>query len=287
MMEKSGMTMAAIRLIARMAAALMVLSPMLGAQAATPVAVANAAYVLGPLDQIEINIANFTDLTTRTRIDTDNSVVLPLIGRVTIGGMSAAAAATVIEQRYREGGFINAPSVRVEVVEYQSRKVSVLGQVNTQGMIPLDRAYSVAEILARAGGLSPDAADTAVIIRPTAIGTDERIPVDLTQLVTATAIPAGAGGASLRIQPGDTIFVPRAPTFSVVGAVNHAGVYRLVAGMTVQQALATAGDIARVGTRSGLKIRRAKPGGAPELIPAGLDDPVEPGDVIVVRERVF
>jgi polysaccharide export outer membrane protein len=286
-MEISGMTINAMRLIARIAAVLLALAPLLGAQAATPVAAANAAYVLGPLDQIEVNIANFTDLTTRTRIDTDNSVVLPLIGRVTIGGMSTAAAATVIEQRYREGGFINAPSARVEIVEYQSRKVSVLGQVNTQGMIPLDRAYSVAEILARAGGLAPDAADTAVIIRPVAGGTDERIPVDLTQLVTANATQASAGGASLRVLPGDTIFVPRAATFSVVGAVNHAGVYRLVAGMTVQQALATAGDIARVGTRSGLKIRRAKPGGAPELIPAGLDDPVESGDVIVVRERVF
>lgn len=239
-------------------------------------------YTLGPLDQIEVNVANFPELTTKTRINEDNSVILPLIGRITIGGLTTEAAVQDIEMRYKAGGFINSPTVRIEVAEYQSRKISVLGQVTMQGLIPLDRPYSVAEILARAGGLTGEAGDEAFLVRPTAGGGNQRTRIDLAQ------IAAGQGsGATMMVGAGDVLFVPKAPTFSVIGAVNKAGVYRLTSGMTVQQALATAGDIARIGTRSRLKIRRKSPDGVLSVLQVHADDAVQPGDVIVVRERVF
>ena len=236
-------------------------------------------YVLGPLDQIEMNVANFPDLLTRTRIAPNGTVVLPLIGEVPVGGKTPAAAAAEIERRYRAGGFVNAPSVRLEITEYQSRKASVLGQVVTQGLIVLDRPYTVAELIARAGGLSPDAGDTANLVRqrPDGSGADT-VAIDLAQI--------GGSGATTVARPGDVIFVPRAPTVSVVGAVNHPGVYRMTPGMTVQQALATAGDVARIGTKRGLKVRRTV-AGATSVIPVSLDERLQAGDVLVIRERLF
>ena len=236
-------------------------------------------YVLGPLDQVEMNVANFPDLTTKTRISPAGHVVLPLIGEIDIGGRTPAAAAAEIEARYRAGGFVNAPSVRLEITEYQSRKASVLGQVVTQGLVVLDRPYTVAELIARAGGLSADAGETARLVHQRASGGPETIVIDLAEI--------GGAGALALVQPGDVVFVPRAPTISVVGAVNHAGVYRMTPGMTVQQALATAGDVARIGTRGGIKVRRAAALGATSLVAVGLDDRLMPGDVVVVRERVF
>lgn len=235
-------------------------------------------YVLGPLDQIEMNVANFPDLTTKTRISPAGHVVLPLIGDIDIGGKTPAAAAADIESRYRAGGFVNTPTVRLEITEYQSRKASVLGQVVTQGLVVLDRPYTVAELIARAGGLSADAGETANLVHQRASGGPETVVIDLGQI-------GGAGALSL-VQPGDVVFVPRAPTISVVGAVNHAGVYRMTPGMTVQQALATAGDVARIGAKRGVKVRRTA-AGATNLIAVGLDDRLLPGDVVVVRERVF
>lgn len=261
--------------------AIALLAAPLGAQTAEPAAV-SAPYRLGSSDVVEIVVANFPELTTRTRIDTDNSVTLPLIGKVTIGGMAAGAAAREIEARYQAGGFVNAPNVRVEIMEFQSRKASVLGQVTRQGMIALDRPYTVAELLAQSGGLGGEAGDSATLVRQLPNGETLRVPIDLALL------ERGAGAAALPVQPGDVIMVPRAATISVVGAVNKAGVYRLTPGMTVQQALAMAGDIARIGTRNRLKIRRpAESGGASTIIKAGLDDVLKPGDVIVVRERIF
>ena len=236
-------------------------------------------YVLGPLDQIEMNVANFPELTTRTRISPAGKVVLPLIGEIDVGGRTPAAAAADIERRYRAGGFVNAPSVRLEITEYQSRKASVLGQVATQGLIVLDRSYTVAELIARAGGLSADAGDTASLVRQQPGSGPQTLTIDLSQI--------GGAGALTPVQPGDVVFVPRAPTISVVGAVNHAGVYRMTPGMTVQQALATAGDVARIGARRGLRVRRTAPGGVTTLVPVGLDDVLKSGDVVVVKERLF
>ncbi len=241
-----------------------------------------ASFMLGPLDQVEINVSNYPDLKTATRVGPEGQIVLPLIGIVSVGGLAPADAAHVIEARYRDGGFIKAPSVRVEVLDYQSRKASVLGQVNAQGLIVLDRNYSVAEIIAKAGGLGAEAADSAVVVRQKLGGGSERIAVDLNQLIAATGT-----GALMEVRAGDVVFVPKAPTISVIGAVNKAGTYRLTPGMTVQQALAAAGDIARIGTRSRLKIRRALIGGAMQTIPVRTDDLVQPNDVIIVRERLF
>lgn len=250
------------------------------AVAASPLAAAQAAdsYVLGPLDQIEVNIDNYPALKTTTRIGADGSVILPLVGPVKVGGLDSTDAANLIETFYVNGAFIKLPTVRIEIVDYQSSKVSVLGQVNTQGLIVLDRAYSVAEIIAKAGGLAADAADTALVTRPIAGGASQQLTINIGQM--------GSTAGSTLLHAGDVVFVPRVPTFSVIGAVNKAGTYPITTGMTVEQALAAAGDVARIGTRSRIRIRRGA-AGATTVIAAQLDDRVQAGDVIIIRERLF
>ena len=267
------------RPLSRLLLALLLVAIGAGPLAAAPV----GGYLLGPGDQIEINVASYPDLKTVARVGSDGNVILPLVGPVQVAGLAPPDAANLIETKFVGGGFINLPTVRIEVLDYQSRKASVLGQVNTQGLIVLDRSYSVAEIIARAGGLGPEAAEEVVIVRQKSDGTSERLSVSLGELIAATG-----GGALTEVRAGDVIFVPRAPTFSVIGAVTKAGTYRLTAGMTVQQALAAAGDVARIGTRSGLKVRRAGTNGAvTQTVAVGADDAVQAGDVIIVRERLF
>ena len=239
-------------------------------------ALAADAYRLGPGDVVEVAVLGQPDGPVKTRIDSAGNIALPLVGRVKIGGQSIEEATAAIEQRYVAGRFLVSPVVRVDVVSYESQKASVIGQVNAQGLVALDRAYSLTEIIARAGGLTAEAAERAILSRRGADGKVVQQSVDLAQLLS------GGGGDAPVVQAGDVIYVPRAPSFSVVGAVNKAGQFRLTPGMTVQQALAAAGDVARIGTTSDLKVRRA--GGVSGV---SLDDAVREGDVIIVKERVF
>jgi len=254
----------------------------LGAQAAEPAMPDD--FRLGVLDQIEVNVVSFPDLRTVTRVATDGSVTLPLVGEVKVAGMTRAAAANAIAARYAAGGYVKSPSVRIEITDYQSRKASVLGQVNTQGLITLDRNYTGAESIARAGGLGAEAGETAVVVRQLPDGKSQRITVNLAELTGGSAQTE----ALLPVLPGDVIFVPRAETFSVVGAVNRPGNFRLTTQISVQQALAAAGDVTLFGSKSGLKVRRKQPDSTTTtLVAVTLDDILQPGDVLVVRERGF
>lgn len=271
-----------LRLVAILAVA--ALAAPVGAQ--TPLGVplspppaAPASYQLGALDIVEVSVANFPELTTKTRIGDDGGITLPLVGKVGIAGLTQDGAARKITDAYRGGGYINAPTVRVEVAEFQSRRVSVLGEVTNQGLVTLDRPYTLGEILARTGGLTPAAADHATIVRQRPGGTTEKLTIDLTRFVEGV-------GATTPVQAGDLIVVPRAATISVIGAVTRAGVYRMSTGMTVDQAMATAGDVNQFGSRKGMKIRRTV-NGTVTTLQANLDTPVQAGDVVIVRERLF
>jgi polysaccharide export outer membrane protein len=241
---------------------------------------APTSYVLGAGDMIEVSLVSQQGETTKTRINADNTVVLPLIGRVLIGGKSLIDAQSFVEQSYRDGKFLNNPIVRIDVVGYESQKVSVLGQVFNQGLLPLDRPYAITEIIARAGGLTAEAGDTISMVRRNPNGQPSRQDLDM------VAILSGEVAAPL-VQPGDVIFVPRAATVSVVGAVSRAGVFKISRGLTIQQAVALAGDVTRVGALDSLRVRRLGSDGTRSLISVALDGAVQDGDVIIIKERLF
>ncbi len=237
------------------------------------------SYVLGSGDQIEIILLDQADPSTKVRIDEDNSVVLPLIGRTIVGGLSVSDARQLIQDLYIAGKYFIKPIVRLDVLAYESQKVSILGAVGNQALLPLDRRYSLTEIIARAGGLTPDAGDTAIILHKN--NTASRQIVDLMALLDGS-------GTAPTILAGDTIIIPKAATIAVVGAVARAGVFRLTRNMTVLQAIAAAGDITRMGSMSDIKVRRSQTGvGTRQLISIDLDDKLIDGDVIVIKERLF
>jgi polysaccharide export outer membrane protein len=92
---------------------------------------------------------------------------------------------------------------------------------------------------------------------------------------------------NLQLENGDTIFVQRAPVFYIYGEVQRSGAYRLEPAMTVMQALSVGGGVTQRGTDRGLKIRRKTPEGTFQSVDARLTDPVQPDDVIYVKESLF
>ena len=79
----------------------------------------------------------------------------------------------------------------------------------------------------------------------------------------------------------------RAPQVYVYGEVQRAGAYRIERQMTVLQALALGGGLSPRGTERGIRIHRRGEDGAVRVTNPQLNDPVQPDDVIVVREALF
>jgi len=237
---------------------------------------------LGEGDSLRITVFQNPDLTTETRISERGSITFPLIGEVVIAGLTPAGAEAEIAKQLIRGKFVLKPQVSLNVVRMRSRRVSVLGQVARPGRYPLDDTSSnLSDILALAGGVSPTGDDN-VTVMVKRNGKTAKLEINV-----PTMYRTGDLSRNLQLENGDTIFVQRAPVFYIYGEVQRAGSYRLEQAMTVMQALSLGGGVTPRGTDRGLKIRRRAPDGTFQAIDARLTDPVQPDDVIYIRESLF
>jgi polysaccharide export outer membrane protein len=237
---------------------------------------------LGEGDSIRITVFQNPDLTTETRISEQGTITFPLIGEVAIAGLTPAGAQARIARQLIEGKFVLKPQVSLNVVRVRSRQVSVLGQVAHPGRYPLDDTSSnLTDLLALAGGISTTGDDN-VTVMVTRNGKTAKLDINV-----PTMYRTGDLSQNIQLQSGDAIFVQRAPVFYIYGEVQRAGTYRLEPDMTVMQALSVGGGVTPRGTDRGLKIRRKAGNGNFQTIDAHLTDPLEPNDVIYVRESLF
>lgn len=242
------------------------------AQTAPEAAAMVDGYVLGSGDVIEVAIVGGSEGPMRVQIQTDGSILLPLIGNISAGGKTVLQLRDTIGSALKSGGYYTTPAVNVTIVTYASRYVTVLGEVGQPGAVPIDRAYHVSDILARVGGIRSGA--KIVKIRR-AEGTE--LSLDVAKIAT------GGPDEDPLVAPGDKIFVPTAQTFYVLGQVGRPGNYPVEDAMTLRKALAVAGGITQLGSKKKIKVTRA----GTELKNYDLDAPIQIGDVIEVGERFF
>jgi len=250
--------------------------------AAQAVAPSAAEYRLGSGDVLRISVYQNPDLTLETRITEAGVVSYPLLGNVRLGGLSVTAAEKLIADGLRNGNFVKQPQVTLVVLQVRGNQASVLGQVNRPGRYPLEVAdMRLTDLLALAGGTATNGADF-VVVTGTRNGQPMRVEVDL-----PSVFAAGAKAVNLLILNGDTIWVDRQPMVYIYGEVQRPGPMRLERNMTVMQALATGGGLTQRGTQKGLRVHRKASDGRVQVIEPTLDDKVQDGDVVFVRESLF
>jgi polysaccharide export outer membrane protein len=235
--------------------------------------VTDAGYVIGVGDVIEVSLVGVADYRARVKVQADGTVMLPYAESVPAAEQTALQLGREIAGRLARGGYYVRPQIIVDIVSYASRYVTVLGAVASPGLVPVDRAYRVSEILARVGGTRAGGADHVTLRR----ASGEEMNLDIAALAT------GSESRDPEVRPGDKIYVPEAEPFFIYGQVNAPGAYPVRDGMTVRQALARGGGLTQLGTEKRVKIIR----GGKHLKGAGLETVVAAEDVVVVGERYF
>ena len=244
-------------------------------------AVAEQDYLLGGGDTVSIVVYGQPDLTTVVRISQDDgTITYPLLGEVAISGLPPEEAGRKIAKLLEDGGFIKRPQVALTVKEFQSQKISVMGQVNKPGQYSLRGESRVIDLISQAGGLRKDAGDVITVVKE-ANGKQVKREVDLLKFY------AGDITQNIRVSRGDFILVPKMDEFYIHGEVKKPGMYRLERGMTVMQALSVGGGVTGRGSLRGIVITRSRSDGGTEKIKAELTSKVKPKDVIYVKERLF
>ena len=252
------------------------------AQAQIAPTTAAAQYRLALGDSIRIAVFQSSDLTLETRITEAGVISYPLLGSVSLAGLTVAEAEQRIAKGLREGNFVKQPQVSINVVQARGNQVSVLGQVGRPGRYPLETGeVRLTDMLATAGGVGPFGSELIVIVG-TRSGQPYRAEVDL-----PTVFGPNRRNADVLLQNGDVIWVERAPTIYMYGEVQKPGAMRLERNMTVMQALASAGGLTLRGTARGLRVSRKDASGATREIEPAMTDTLRPDDVVFVRESVF
>jgi polysaccharide export outer membrane protein len=170
----------------------------------------NYIHTLALADRVRIVVYQEEDLASLTRIDARGRVNLPLIGEITIGGLTVIEAQTAIENAYKDGRFLRNPQVTVSVEEYAPREVSIQGQIRNAGRytLPIESTLTVVELVTKAGGITDIGKGSAVTItRILPNGTKKVFTVDVDSVIKGKK-DTKTDDSALLLQPGDIVYVP-------------------------------------------------------------------------------
>lgn len=250
---------------------------------ATPESMASApSTTLLPGDQVTFQVFGRPEMAMTTFIGEDGRITVPLVGAIEVAGLTPNKAGQRVASALRQGKYLVDPQVTVALAQSRGLHVSVLGAVKTPGRFAIDPRTTVLDALAQAGGITENGAGMVVLLRPDRAGKLVRFPIDLKGLGQGRgAVP------TLTLRGGDSLFVPPAEQFYILGEVKAPNMYRLEPGMTVVQALSRGGGVTPRGSDSRIELKRRKADGGYVTSSASLSDTLQADDVIRVKERIF
>lgn len=238
-------------------------------------------YVIGAQDVLNITVIGEPDLTNKFTVEQDGTFTFPFIGRVKAGGLTQRALEDELRKQLANG-FLRNPQVAVAVETYRSQRIIVIGEVRTPSEYQLTGDMTLLTALARAGGMTADAADEALIIHAVRKGQTEP---DI-ERIDLVALHAGNMQLNRPLLDGDTVNIPKAKSLTVGGYVKSPGEIPYQRGMTVLQAVMRAGGPTDRGSDKKLTIKR-NVNGKPADLKVNQTDIVQAGDTIIVGARTF
>lgn len=108
-------------------------------------------YRIGPSDLLEIQVFGIDNLKREVRVNSRGNVTLPLIGPVTLGGLTSQDAEELIAARYAKD-YLQDPQVSVFIKEFTSQRITVEGAVARPGIYPIRGDTTLVQAIALAGG---------------------------------------------------------------------------------------------------------------------------------------
>lgn len=110
-----------------------------------------ADYRIAPNDLLEFDIYGVPDMKRDVRVNASGLVSLPLVGPVSIAGLTAQAAEALIAAKYEEK-YLQNPQVSLFIKEFTTQRITVEGAVLKPGIYPVTGQLTLLRALALAGG---------------------------------------------------------------------------------------------------------------------------------------
>jgi polysaccharide export outer membrane protein len=168
-----------------------------------PDPVSRDSYLIGPSDLLSIRVWKNPELSVeRVPVRPDGKISVPLLDDVQAAGLTNDQLKEILTRKLSE--YVTAPDVTVVVLEMNSKRVFVVGEVARPSTVALTQDLRVLDAIAIAGGFNPYADKNSVkVLRRTPQGEVVEYGFNYDAFVKGRA-----PGANLVLLPGDTIVVP-------------------------------------------------------------------------------
>jgi len=158
-------------------------------------------YVIGPSDLLEINVWKEPDLTRQARVRMDGKITLPMINDIQAENKTLMELQENVREQYSQ--FVSDPEVTVILLQSNSRRVYMLGKVNSPGEYPLTKSMTLLQALSVANGLDRWADRRNIRLIRKVEDREQTYRIDYNQIVSGRDL-----SQNILLQPEDTIFVP-------------------------------------------------------------------------------
>jgi protein involved in polysaccharide export with SLBB domain len=253
------------------------------AYAVDAAAPAPGEYVLGPGDEVRIQIWGSVDFAGSQTLDRNGQITLPKIGTLQLNGVQVKDLEATLRQRvatvYRN------VTLSASLGKLRGITVYVVGQARQPGTYNLNSLSTLVNAVFASGGPGVNGSMRTIQLK--------RNGQTVTTLDLYDFIAKGDKSQDAALQPGDVIMIPPAgPRMALTGATDHGAIYELKHGSTVQEVLALGGGLPSLAStqRALLERIQASPGNAQrqvlnlELSPQGLAQSLQDGDVLTLLE---
>lgn len=159
------------------------------------------SYVIGPDDVLYIHVWREEALSRTIPVRMDGKITLPLIDDVQAAGFTARELKEVLTKRLKE--FVENPNVSVMVMEANSYKVYVSGQVRTPGIYRLRSETTLLQIIPMAGGFTDWANQKKILIIRKEGNKEKRITINYKKI-----LEGDTPDSNITLKAGDAIIVP-------------------------------------------------------------------------------
>jgi len=245
------------------------------------------AYPLGSGDKLQITVYNVEDMNQTVVVDPKGFITFPVLDKVSVAGL------TVNELQHKFEGllaqFVKEPQVNAQLMEYGSRFVNVLGEVQTPGRLPIKGAIRLLDAISQAGGFTEKSGDVELQRRDSAGQLRSKV-------FSRDDLLGNNNRTNIYVLDQDVINVQPMKQVYVSGEVKNPGSLFYYKDLTLLRAIKKQGGFTQWARKEKVDILRDNGKGGTETIRVDarkiekgeIDDvPLTPNDHVVVNERKF
>jgi polysaccharide export outer membrane protein len=247
-------------------------------------------YHVGPGDVIRVDAFQNKEISGEFSVEPSGKITFPLLGVVEVGGRTTSEISRHLESLLERDFYVDV-QLQVDVTDYKSMPVTLLGEVQRPGTFYLKGRTTLTQLIAEAGGLTSNSGEELELRRVEVIDGQS---VNRVFTFPTAKLRTGEQGTDVEIRTGDVLSVSAKALYFITGEVARPGQYEISRGMTVMQALSQAGGQSKFASQT-VELHRDT-GGQKQILSVDLsqirkgkqvDPQIQRGDVLIVRRRFF